>query len=213
MHVHSITIGPIESNCHILVGENSQALVVDPGDEADRILQKIESLGLTVVGYPLTHGHVDHVSALAAVYRKHPAPVGIHPLDGAWAFSETNQIPPFYGAPEAPPSIERSYEDGQTWEDGGLQYEVLFTPGHSPGGVCFHFRNEKVLIAGDTLFSGSVGRTDLPGGDPQILADSLERLKSLPEDTVVHCGHGPSTTLGKEKATNPFMQAGGFSAW
>ena len=206
MNVHSLTVGTIQSHCHILVGDNKQALVVDPGDEAHQILNVIDSHELVVVGYPLTHGHVDHVSALAAVHEIHPAPIGIHPLDGAWAFSEENQIPPFYEQPKAPPSIERDYEDGQVWEDAGLRYEVLFTPGHSPGGVCFYFMDECTLIAGDTLFCGSVGRTDLPGSDPAKLAMSLERLKTLPDDTVVYCGHGPNTTMGQEKATNPFMQ-------
>ena len=121
-------------------------------------------------------------------------------------FGDANQMMPFYGPPKRPSRIERELEDGQTWEDGGLAYQVIETPGHTPGGVCFLFPESNVLIVGDTLFAGSVGRTDLPGGNSRVLQESLRRLKQLDDGIAVYPGHGPTTTIGHEKRTNFFMQ-------
>lgn len=206
MHIASLVVGPLQSNCHILSNDERDALVIDPGDEAERILAYLDSEDLTVIGYPLTHGHVDHVSALAQVYAERPAPVGMHPIDLAWSFSERNQIPTLYASPTAPPEVARHYEEGQTWLDGGWSYRVLHTPGHSPGSVSFYFEEQGVLIAGDVLFRGSVGRSDLPGGNPRTMSESLRRFAELPDATRVYCGHGPSTTIGEEKRSNFFMQ-------
>ena len=114
-------------------------------------------------------------------------------------------MPPYYPAPEAPPSIERTLADGQEWEDIGLPYRVIETPGHSPGGVGFYFEDENVLFGGDSIFRGSIGRSDLPGSNPAQLAESLQKLMALPDDTVVYCGHGPETTIGVERQSNPFL--------
>jgi glyoxylase-like metal-dependent hydrolase (beta-lactamase superfamily II) len=149
---------------------------------------------------------MDHISALAEVQSRFPAPVGLHTQDQSWAFTEVNQMPPFYGVPERPQSLERDFCSELEWSDAGLDYRVIPTPGHTPGGVCFYFPEQGALFSGDTLFAGSVGRTDLPGGDSRILKESLDHLALLDEDTVVYPGHGPATRIGHEKRTNFFMQ-------
>ena len=206
MHVETITVGPAASNCYVLWNEDKKALIIDPGSEAETILGTIENIGLSIVGYPLTHGHVDHVSALSRVHAAHPAPIALHPEDARWAFTKRNQMAPIYDPPESPGRIDRELGDGQAWMDAGFRYEVLHTPGHTPGGVCFLFPDHNVLISGDTLFRGSVGRTDLPGGNMDVLMNSLKRLADLPEELRVFPGHGPPTTIGEERQLNPFMQ-------
>lgn len=207
MHVEKLTVGLAASNCYILMNEETgQALVIDPGDEAEVILAALARLKATVVAYPVTHGHVDHVSALAAVHRAHPAPIALHPEDQSWAFSPRNQMQPYYGPPEPPGRIERDLADVQEWTDAGFRYQVIHTPGHSPGGVCFLFPDHNLLVSGDTLFQGSIGRTDLPGGDLCVLQQSLARLLELPDSLRVLPGHGPDTTLAAERRSNPFLQ-------
>lgn len=208
MQVESLTVGLFASNCHFLVADGGRALVVDPGGEPERLLTLLDERGWIPAAYLLTHGHVDHVHALAPLHARYPAPIGLHPLDAAWAFTDLNAYPPYYDTPVAPPRLDRAWADGEEWTDAGLTYRVIETPGHSPGGVCFHFPAEKVLLAGDTLFQGSVGRTDLPGGDARLLAASLRKLLTLPDETVVYCGHGPRTTIGRERRSNPFLRGG-----
>ncbi len=206
MKVIPISVGPFQVNCYLAVANNGQALVIDPGDDAGIIAVTLRQNKLTVAAYLITHGHVDHVSGLHEIARTFPAPVSIHPLDEAWAFSHLNQLLPYYDTPERPKTIERFLSDGQVFEDAGLRYEVIATPGHSPGGVCFYFPDEKCLFSGDTLFLGTIGRTDLDGSDEKLMKKSLARLVQLPDDTIVYPGHGPQTTIGQEKRTNPFMQ-------
>lgn len=206
MHVATLPLGPYETNCFVVWNDEREALVIDPGYAADAILRFIKDNNLRVVAYPLTHGHMDHVSALADVYRHHPAPVGLHPADAAWAFTAANRMPPFYDIPQAPPEIARAYAEDQVWEDAGFRYRILETPGHTPGSVTFHFEEQGTIFSGDVLFQGSVGRTDLPGGDARTLGDALRRLASLPDDVTVYPGHGPVTTISEEKRTNYFLQ-------
>ncbi len=206
MEVETLTVGAFGSNCFLMANKAGDALVIDPGDEADRIIDALRTRQWRVAAYLITHGHVDHVSALAAVHRAFPAPVAMHPVDAAWAFSERNAMPPLYDVPEAPSQIDRSIAEGQTWEDIGLRYHVLEVPGHSPGHVAFHFPDQALLFSGDVIFQGTVGRTDLPGGDSRVLTQSLRRLVTLPDDTRIFCGHGPDTVLAEEKRINPFMK-------
>ncbi len=206
MHVDTLEIGPFGSNCHLVRGESREALVIDPGDDAPRIIAHIRKHDLQVAHYLLTHGHVDHVSALADVAKEFPAPVAIHAIDAKWAFEPINQLPPYYGVPKSPPAIDRYLEDQQEYEDAGFRYRVLFTPGHAPGHVSLYFEGNGVLFSGDVLFRGSVGRIDLPGGNGRDMQKSLQTLMTLPDDTVVYPGHGPSTTIGEERRTNPFLR-------
>jgi len=208
MHIETLTLGPGQSNCYILRDDRRRALVVDPGSEADRIVEFLSRHQLSVLAYLITHGHADHVSALAEVYQAHPAPIALHPKEWEWAFTPINQLPPFYETPKPPPRVERELADGQVWTDADWHYGVMETPGHSPGAVAFYFERDGVLFSGDTLFRGSIGRTDLPGGEPALLTQSLTLLAGLPDETVVYPGHGPPTTIETEKHTNYFMRHG-----
>ena len=207
MKVIPIGVGTFQVNCYLAVGPTRQALVVDPGDDAGIIAVTVRQNQLTVAAYLITHGHMDHVSGLAEMTRTFPAPVAIHPLDEAWAFSPLNQSLPYYDTPERPKKIERLLADGQIFSDAGLRYEIIATPGHSPGGVCFYFPDDNVIFTGDTLFLGTIGRTDLEGSDERLMTKSLARLAKLPDETVVYPGHGPQTTIGQEKRSNPFMKS------
>jgi glyoxylase-like metal-dependent hydrolase (beta-lactamase superfamily II) len=206
MNMHSIIVGDFAVNCFVLWGELHQAIIVDPGAQAGEIVELLQKNRLTPAAYLCTHAHMDHIGALADLHRQFPAPIGMAQADLHWAFSQTNQVPPHYGVPKRPSEISRILADGDTYTDGGLTYRVLSTPGHSPGAVCFYFEHEGILLSGDTLFEGSVGRTDLPGGSATILQKSLLKLAALPDATRVFPGHGADTTLQHEKATNYFMQ-------
>lgn len=206
MKVIPIGVGTFQVNCYVAVAYNHQALVIDPGDDAGIIAVTLRQNKLTAAAYLITHGHMDHVSGLAEMTRTFPAPVAMHPEDAAWAFSPSNQALPYYDCPERPKSIDRLLAPGQTFEDAGLRYEIIATPGHSPGGVCFYFPDEKVIFTGDTLFMGTIGRTDLQGSDEKLMGKSLKRLAQLPEETIVYPGHGPQTTIGREKRSNPYLR-------
>lgn len=206
MEISALTVGAFQMNCYVLWNTDREAIVVDPGSEPETILDFLRRRKLAVASYLLTHGHMDHISALAEVHKAFPAPVAMHSADLAWAFTASNAMPPYYPQPVRPACEIALLEDGGQRRDAGLDMQVLWTPGHSPGCVCLHFPAEGILVSGDTLFAGSVGRTDLPGGDSRALTRSLARLAGLPDNTRVYAGHGPSTTIGEEKRTNIFMQ-------
>jgi glyoxylase-like metal-dependent hydrolase (beta-lactamase superfamily II) len=206
--VETLVVSLFESNCFIVRHDDrTGVLVVDPGDNAPEIIDHLKRSRLTVDAYLLTHGHVDHVNGLAEMVASLPAPVAMHPRDAKWAFTRRAAMPPYYDAPKPPPSIDRALAGGQKWSDIGLDYEIIETPGHSPGGVAFYFPAEKMIFSGDSLFHGSIGRSDLPGANPSDLAASLKKLLLLPDDTVVYCGHGPATTIGEERKNNPFLKS------
>ena len=208
VHVDTLVVSLFDSNCHLVREINrSDVLVVDPGDNAPDILSFLDEHHYTIAAYVLTHGHVDHVSGLAEMVAARPAPVAMHPRDARWAFTRRGAMPPYYDTPKDPPAIDRNLAEGQSWTDAGLTYTIIDTPGHSPGGVAFYFADEGILISGDSLFRGSIGRSDLPGASPTELAVSLKKLMALPETTVVYSGHGPATTIGEEKRHNPYLQS------
>jgi len=207
LNIRTVVVGAFQVNCFVVWKEPPEALVIDPGEDAEAVAAVLKQENLTVAAYLLTHGHMDHVSGLADLYDLFPAPVAMHAEDLEWAFTEHNQMMP-YGTPRRPPEVARTLADGQEWTDAGLTYRVIGTPGHTTGGVSFYFPEEKVVFAGDTLFAGSVGRTDFSGGSSRMLGESLKKLANFPDDTVVYCGHGPQTTIGHEKRTNYFMQGG-----
>ncbi len=206
MNVEILSVGPFEVNCAIVWGDAKQALVIDPGHDAADIEAVLRKNGLAVAAYLLTHGHADHLCALDELHRKHPAPVYIHAEDYKWAFGQQNQIQPYYPVPGKPATEFIHPEVSKDWKISDLRFQCLETPGHTHGGVCYYFEKEKVVFTGDTLFKGTCGRTDLPGGDGRILAQSLKKLAALPDDVTVHAGHNESTTIGYEKGTNFFMQ-------
>ena len=197
----TIQVGGFEVNCSIL-SENGKAWIVDPGQEADRIIDLLAQKGLEPAAILLSHGHFDHIGGIPGLLEKFPdLPVYVHEKDAVMFGHPLNQLPPEYPSFQKP----RNLVSLDKLEDlYGL--EVLETPGHTPGGVCYYFQKDKLLLSGDTLFAGSVGRTDLPGGDMATLMDSLQKLTVLPDDTLVIPGHGMHTTIAAEKRGNPFLQ-------
>lgn len=207
MKLTAIPTGPFQEICYIVWNETRQALVIDPGHDEQLILQALEEYKLEVAAYVCTHGHADHISALASMHATCPAPVAMHRNDLEWAFSSLNQIAPYYSVPRKP-EVDRflPLEGSKDWHVGPLYFQRMETPGHTPGSCCLLFPDSNILIAGDTLFKGSCGRTDLPGGNPRHLKESLNKLKQLPDEVRVYPGHGPDTTIGIERASNVYMQ-------
>jgi hydroxyacylglutathione hydrolase len=202
------TVGPVAENCFVFRRDGAdRGIVVDPGEEAERILAAIDGLGLTVEAILLTHTHFDHVGAVAPVARATGAPVYCPKLEVPVLADIMSYVPwPGFGPYESYQADE-VVEGGETLQLAGMEIEVIFTPGHSPGHVSYSVADELALFSGDVLFQGSVGRTDLPGGDWDTLAGSIATLLSrLPPETAVHPGHMGLTTLGAERATNPFLR-------
>ncbi|MGQ9661447.1 MAG: MBL fold metallo-hydrolase [Kiritimatiellia bacterium] len=206
MRIKCLIVGPFEVNCFIVSNQPGRAIVIDPGSEADRIAAELRKHNLSVDAYLLTHGHIDHISALADLVESIPAPIAMGAEDLLWAFDASNCMPPFYGPTRMPAGTCLALKEGSTGNAAGLSYTIIATPGHTPGSVCIHFPAQNTLFSGDTLFAGSVGRSDLPGGDAFTLQESLTRLAALPESTVVYPGHGPHTTVGTERKTNFFLR-------
>jgi glyoxylase-like metal-dependent hydrolase (beta-lactamase superfamily II) len=208
--VETFPVGPFQCNCTLLGDEaTGEAIVVDPGDQFDLIQSRLAHHKLTKVKSIVhTHAHLDHIGASALLRRATGAPVGLHEGDRfLWENASMQAMMLRLKEPEMC-AIDHSMEDGDVLRFAGIEGEVLYTPGHTPGSLCFHFPVlDKLLISGDTLFQSSIGRTDLPGGDyNQILTSIHSRLLVLDDDTRVIPGHGPITTIGQEKRYNPFLQ-------
>jgi hydroxyacylglutathione hydrolase len=206
--VRMFTVGPVQENCFILRQKDSgTALIVDPGEEADRLLSAVEELGIEKVEAILvTHTHFDHVGAVAPVARATGAPVYCPELEREVLANIMDYVPwPGFGPFESY-DADHTVAGGETLELAGMKVEVLFTPGHSPGHVTYAIRDERALFSGDVLFQGSVGRVDLPGGDWPTLLSSIQSLvDEFDPETVVYPGHMGITTLERERATNPFL--------
>lgn len=202
-----IPVGSIGANCVVLWGEDKKAWIVDPGSEADRILNFLKGKGLSPVLIALTHGHFDHIGGIPGLLEKFPnLPVHVGPGDVPYIGDARNAWPPDYVQIEKPATLVADLVDGFELAAGGLSAKVVATPGHTPGGVCFKFEDAKLLLTGDTLFAGSCGRTDFPGGSMEVLSKSLKRLSALDPELMVIPGHGMPTTIAHENASNPFLQ-------
>jgi glyoxylase-like metal-dependent hydrolase (beta-lactamase superfamily II) len=195
----------MQANAYLAICEQTGACaLVDPGEEAERLIEAAANEGACIESILLTHGHLDHVGGVAEAKRETGAPVFLHPADaGLYAAAADHAMS--YGLEiEEPPSPDGELEDGQIIEIGVEQLEVRLTPGHSPGHVCLV--GDGFAMVGDCVFAGSIGRTDLPGGDYRTLMESInERILTLPDETILYSGHGPATTVGRERQVNPFL--------
>lgn len=195
-----ITVGMLDVNCFLVpVVASGKLYIIDPGDEADRIMGEVMKMDFKEVEILLTHAHVDHICAIRElVLGLGISNVRLHAADDALYRSPDNHLLPFVPAAKGLPEPNNQFED--------IDYQVIHTPGHTPGSVCYYFNNIPVLFTGDTLFAGSIGRTDFPGGDLDLLLASIrEKLFTLPDDLVVLPGHGPETIIATEKKYNPFV--------
>ncbi|RZO87669.1 MAG: MBL fold metallo-hydrolase [Kiritimatiellaceae bacterium] len=207
MKIDCLVTGAYQENCYILSNEQQEAVVVDPGENANEIIDFITHHGLSITAYLCTHAHADHISALHEVHTQFPAHIAMHTLDWNWAFDEINQSPPYYATPMQPDTeTYLALETQPQWSIGSFEFEVIHTPGHTPGSCTLYFSADHIALVGDTLFKGSCGRTDLPGGNAVHLKESLKKLRNLPPETTALSGHGESTTIGHEINTNFYMR-------
>ena len=198
--------GQFQENCYLVADQDAgEAVIVDPGEDADAFLAELRRRNWKLTGIWLTHAHLDHVSGVGPVHEATGAPIHLHPADRALYDSLPQQGLWFGMRLGAPPAPHAELMAGQRLRVGGVEFEVVETPGHSPGSVSLV--GPGMVLSGDALFAGSIGRTDLPGGNYDTLMSSIrQKLLALPDDTVVLSGHGPETTIGRERAGNPFLQ-------
>ena len=201
------TVGPFQENAYV-VGDPAtrEAILVDPGDEPEKIEALLARHGLRPIFVINTHAHIDHAGAVYYFQERHGLPFYLHPGEKQWldALPIQGQM---FGLPSPPvPRVDRWLADGEELAVGEKRFRVIHTPGHTPGGCCFYFPDDRILVTGDTLFAGSVGRTDFPGGSWPQLRDSIRnRLFPLGDEVVFYSGHGPPSTLGRERRENPFV--------
>jgi hydroxyacylglutathione hydrolase len=205
MNLQTLAVGPLQVNCFILsCSRTKEAAVIDPGGDGERILQALQGAGLVLKTIINTHGHFDHIGANAILVEATGAELLIHKGDQPLLSRAASHAASFGLRAVPSPEPTRTLSGGETLSVGDLSLKVIHIPGHSPGGICLIC--EDHLFSGDALFAGSIGRTDLPGGDHDLLISGIrEKLLGLPDSTVVHPGHGPDTTIGREKRMNPFF--------
>jgi len=206
MKLDMVAVGAFQANCYVLGCEaTGEGLVIDPGSEPRRILDMVARMGLRVTAIVNTHAHVDHIGANLDVKNATGADLLIHEADEPYmknSLKNLTLLSPFSAKPGQPDRLLREGDKVEVGQE--ISLEVIHTPGHTPGGICLY--GDGILFTGDTLFAGSIGRTDLPGGNlERLIASIRDKLLSLPGDTVVYPGHGPSSTIGEEKSFNPFL--------
>lgn len=208
--IEGMSLGPFDTNSYIVRVEGGrECWIIDPSFGPEPLIQRVRELGLTPAAIVLTHAHVDHIAGVDDVLSAFPGtPVLVHESERRWLSDPILNLGAMGGMMVTAQGPTRTLREGETLELEGSRWDVLHTPGHSPGGVTLHHAPGQVAIVGDTLFAGSVGRTDFPGADPRTLAASIrEKLYRLPDDTTIYPGHGPESTIGVEKRTNPFVRA------
>ena len=208
MIVKGLVVGPNAANCFIIGDEETKdGAIIDPGDEAWTILNAVEALGLEIRYIVATHGHFDHSAGTAGLKEKLDAPFLIHRDDLKFVQRSTQSAAKWGITIDQVPDPDQYIDESDVLKLGGLELKVIHTPGHSPGGISIYIERENVVFSGDTLFQGSIGRTDFEGGSMAILARSIkEKLYTLPDNTIVYSGHGPPTTIGEEKMYNMFVR-------
>lgn len=209
MQVESFVLGPVMTNCYLVYKEKGESgLVIDPGTGAEEVVRRIQTLNLNIEAILLTHAHFDHIGGVEEVRAATGAPVYVHPQEAEWLLEpELNGSTLFPVEEVRCRPAEKTVEGGEQLTLLGETFSVFHTPGHSPGSVSYRAGN--FIFSGDVLFSGSIGRTDLPGGDYKTLMQTIDQvIMELPEETVVYSGHGPVTTVGREQDTNPFVIGG-----
>lgn len=207
--IHKIfAVGPLQCNCSVVGDEDShEAMVIDPGDQVDEILQILEDEQLTLKQIVVTHAHIDHIGGAMKLKAATGAPILLNQNDTALLKMLDVQAAWIGMKSPGPVQVDDSVSDAAVLNIGNLKANVIHTPGHTEGSICLYFPDEQTLLAGDTLFAGSIGRTDLPGGSYEKIMRSLHnQVLALPDDTQVVPGHGPLTTIGDERACNPFLQ-------
>jgi glyoxylase-like metal-dependent hydrolase (beta-lactamase superfamily II) len=210
MIVEMVTVGPFQENCYVISDEASgTGALIDPGDEPARIALTVERLGLAISRIIVTHAHVDHVRAIAPLVDEYICPVLMHEEAEAMLKTAPQQAMMFGTRFGKVPKVDGYITDDEVLEVGPIKLRSLYTPGHAPGHLAFYAEEQGIVFSGDALFAGSVGRVDLPGGSMEVLMRSIsERLMTLPDETRVLSGHGPETTIGRERMTNPFLRGG-----
>lgn len=211
MEINTVVLGDYQTNCYCVRKNSisSECLIIDPGLSPEPLIQFLQTNGLKVGSILLTHGHVDHIGGVETIRQYSPdVKVTIHKEDAVMLTDPTQNLSVMSGGMVQARPAERLLEsEKEPFQAAGLQFKVLHTPGHSPGGICLYSAAEKTLFVGDTLFAGSVGRTDFPGGDHRQLIEMIrQKLWVLPDETAVYPGHGPATTLANEKKFNPFLK-------
>lgn len=203
--IEVIPVGGIETNCY-LIGDGKEAVLIDPGDDAEKIIGMIRNRNAKVARIVLTHGHADHIGAVPELRKYTGAPVLIHSEDAIMLTDAMANLSAVFDVPFVAEPADGLLKDGDLISAGNIKLKVLFTPGHTPGGVSLYEKDAGVVFTGDALFAGSIGRTDFPKASHERLIEAIrEKLLSLPAETIVYPGHGPQSTIGNEKEENPWL--------
>jgi glyoxylase-like metal-dependent hydrolase (beta-lactamase superfamily II) len=207
MEWYQLPLGPLQTNCYILSNRNNSSLIIDPGEESEKVFRYLNQKKLKPAAILLTHAHFDHIGAVEPIREKYSIPVYIHIQEKKWLADPALNGSQLFGMGQVKAKPADHVLSGQQeLTIGEFTFTVLETPGHSPGGISFYFKEAGLVASGDALFQGSIGRTDLPGGSHETLLKSIhKKLLVLPEETLVLSGHGPVTTIGQEMESNPYL--------